>query len=226
MSGKTVWVFLDEGGNLDFSPSGTRFFTLTAVARRVEPPEFQELHALRKSLLSNGVAIPYFHAAEDKQHVRDAVFKIICEALKRVRIDSLIVEKPKTGTALQDPMLFYPKMLWYLLDWVIQKAQKANFGKIVVVTDTLPISKKRRAVEKAIQAKFASLKPLGIKYEIIHEPSKNHIELQVADYCNWAIYRKWSRNDLRSYSLIKSQIRSEFDIFRTGTRFYYNHPEK
>ena len=27
------YIFLDEGGNFDFSPKGTRFFTLTSVTK-------------------------------------------------------------------------------------------------------------------------------------------------------------------------------------------------
>jgi hypothetical protein len=34
------------------------------------------------------------------------------------------------------------------------------------------------------------------------------------------VYRKWDRQDERSYQLIRSAIRSEFDIFRTGQRYY------
>ena len=45
--------------------------------------------------------------------------------------------------------------------------------------------------------------------------------LWVADYCCWAIQRKWERADERSYALIKSKVRSEFNVFRFGTETYY-----
>ena len=45
--------------------------------------------------------------------------------------------------------------------------------------------------------------------------------LQVADYCCWAIHRKWERSDARSYELVKDKIRSEYDIFRGGNTLYY-----
>jgi hypothetical protein len=32
----------------------------------------------------------------------------------------------------------------------------------------------------------------------------------------WAIYRKWSREDVRSYDLIRPFVKSEVDIFRTA----------
>jgi hypothetical protein len=45
--------------------------------------------------------------------------------------------------------------------------------------------------------------------------------LQVADYCTWAIQRKWEREDLRSYALIASKIRSEYDVWQRGQVRYY-----
>lgn len=224
MSGRVITVFLDEGGNLDFSPSGTRYFCLTTITRDAQPPQFLQLNDLRADLAAGGACIPYFHASEDRQVVRDAVFKIICSGMGSVRIDSLIVEKSKTGPALTHPMQFYPKMLWYLLRWLIDDLRHRipiNPIRICLVTDTLPVSTKRKAVEKAIHERFATLRRVRIEYELIHAASRDHLELQVADYCNWAIYRKWEMGDLRSYKLIRRHIRSEFDIFRSGQRHYY-----
>jgi hypothetical protein len=53
---------------------------------------------------------------------------------------------------------------------------------------------------------------------VLHHASKSNLELQVADYCNWAIYRKWTNGDVRSYDIIKDAIRGEFDISETGQK--------
>lgn len=45
--------------------------------------------------------------------------------------------------------------------------------------------------------------------------------LQVADYCCWAIQRKWERYDTRSYVLIEDKILSEFEPFSFGRTLYY-----
>jgi hypothetical protein len=45
--------------------------------------------------------------------------------------------------------------------------------------------------------------------------------LQVADYCTWAIQRKWERDDERSYELIKDRISYEYDLWSHGTKHYY-----
>ena len=85
-----LYVFLDEGGNLDFSPSGTRYFTLTGVTLSRPFPCDSELHALRFDLIETGLDIEYFHASEDRQPVRDKVFEIVRGSLSRFRADSIM----------------------------------------------------------------------------------------------------------------------------------------
>ena len=45
--------------------------------------------------------------------------------------------------------------------------------------------------------------------------------LQVADYCSWAIFRKWERSDTRAYEIIADKIGLENDMFSSGNTFYY-----
>jgi hypothetical protein len=47
--------------------------------------------------------------------------------------------------------------------------------------------------------------------------------LQIADYCIWAIQRKWESNgaDVRSYDLIRRKIAYEYDLWAHGPRHFY-----
>jgi hypothetical protein len=45
--------------------------------------------------------------------------------------------------------------------------------------------------------------------------------LQVADYCAWAIHKKWERKDTRSYDLIRAKIRREYDLWSHAAKTYY-----
>ena len=104
---KALYLFLDEGGNLDFSLRGTRYITFTGVSKlrpfRIHP----QLSDLKHDLLEHGLNIEYFHATEDKQAVRNQVFDIISN-LDHLRIDSIVVEKRKTGPSLRPHNRFYP----------------------------------------------------------------------------------------------------------------------
>lgn len=199
---------------------------MTSVATVRPFPATDELINLKYDLVEFGLDIEYFHATEDRQAVRDRVFAIIAKHLGAFRVDSLIVEKPKTGAALQKENQFYPRMLGYLLRYVLGTLPRRKVEEILVFTDTIPIQRRRRAIEKAIKQTLAKDLPPGIKYRLFHHSSMSCMGLQVADYFNWAIFRKWERDDTRSYDIIKNGIKSEFDIFRTGTTYYYSPPEK
>jgi hypothetical protein len=216
-----LYIFLDEGGNLDFSVSGTRFFTLTAITK-CRPFELDApLLSLKYDLLEEGLNLERFHAAEDKQPVRNRVFAQITRCLNSLRIDSLIVEKRKTQPDLQRQDKFYAAMVGYLLRYVYKQADGNRYRQVIVTTDTLPLRKKEKAFEKAIKTTLSGMLPEDATYRVLHHDSRSSPALQAADYCNWAIYRKWTDGDERSYSLIKEAVKSEFDIFRTGTVLYY-----
>lgn len=92
--------------------------------------------------------------------------------------------------------------------------------QIVAVTDQLPVGRQRSAVAKALKPYFKQHLPEGATYELFHHQSKSDLNLQVADYVSWAIYRKWNAGDLRSYELVKPCIHSEGDLFRDGDTEY------
>ena len=62
-----------------------------------------------------GTNLEYFHAAEDRQAVRDEVFSII-QNLDNIRADSVVVDKRKTGPSIRSIDKFYPIMLENLLN--------------------------------------------------------------------------------------------------------------
>ncbi|TCS66647.1 hypothetical protein EDD52_102465 [Primorskyibacter sedentarius] len=145
---------------------------------------------------------------------------MLAESVPVGSVDSVIVEKRKTGPALRPADKFYPKMLGYLLRYAVEKASQ-GVGEVTVITDTLPVAKKRKAVEKAVKTVLADMLPSGTPYRVMHHSSRAHYGLQVADYFNWAIYRKWEHGDASALDTLDSQVRSQFDIFRKGKRFYY-----
>ncbi len=95
-----LYVFLDEAGDLDFSPNGSRYFILACVTRERPFGDYSEFVNLKYEVVEQGMDIEYFHASEDRQMVRNRVFDIIQRNLTGMRVDALIVEKRKTGLAL------------------------------------------------------------------------------------------------------------------------------
>lgn len=67
-----LYVFADEAGNFDFSPSGSKYFIVTSITMRDWRPG-AELLALRHELTLRGFEMRDhgFHATDDKQIVRE-----------------------------------------------------------------------------------------------------------------------------------------------------------
>lgn len=78
-----------------------------------------------------------------------------------------------------------------------------------------------RAVQKAVKSTLSLMLPKGLKYRLIYQSAKSNFDLQIADYCTWAIFKKWANNELRPYKIIAPAVSSEFDIFQRGTTLYY-----
>ena len=219
---KALYLFLDEGGDLNFSKTGTKYFTLSCISKTRPFEAFKELNDLKYDLMESGsVELEYFHASEDRQNVRDKVFDIINKNFIDSKIDSVIVQKNKTHPKIQDEDRFYTDMFGYLTQHVLKNTNLTDYSKIIIITDRIPINKKRNAIEKGLKLMLAKMLSSSISYTILHHTSKSNFDLQLADYCNWAIYRKWDRVDLRSYNIIKKYIRSELDIYEFGSKLFY-----
>lgn len=223
VSEKVLYIFLDEAGNFDFSAKGTAYFTFTAMSMFRPFHAIAELFALKYDLWESGLEIDCFHAAEDRQPVRDRVFGIIDRLVSPFRVDCQIVEKRKTNPALQeDHGRFYQTILDILLRFVLKEAQKLKIDRTIVVADRIPVEKQRKEIEKAVKLTLSKWsRESGIPYSMMFHTSKSDVNLQITDYLNWAVFRKWERQDKRSYDLIGNVFRTEFETFGIGEKKYY-----
>lgn len=220
---ETVYLFLDESGNFDFSVNGTKYLILTSVSMRRHFPAIAGLDAYRYDCLEEGTDIEYFHCASDKWPVRNAVFELIAAELDAMRIDCLVAEKRKARPELRegDSLRVYPWMLGYFMRRLVDEERRAGTQRLIAITDFIPHARKRKAIEKHVKSATSRLQVPGIQYRLLHHASRSHLGLQVADYCSWAIQRKWEKGEFDCYNRIRSAIRIEFDIFRNGTEYYY-----
>lgn len=214
-----LYMFIDEAGDYDFRPGRSKYLIWGSVTIANGPFSlYTPLSQLKHKLNTDGTDIDRFHASEDRQRVRNEVFGILNNPKVSFENDFVVVEKCKVNPSIRDPLLLYPKMASYLLRYIFKRHN--TLDKIIIFTDTLPVKKKRQAVEKSLKKNIRRL--LNDKeFHIYHHSSRSNFGLQAIDYCAWAVYRKWEIDDLRSYKLIQAKIKSEFDIFRSGERIYY-----
>lgn len=244
---KTLFLFIDESGNFDFTPKGTKYFVLTCISTTEPVNRRDEFLSLKYELLGEDIEQEYFHATEDKQKVRDAVFSLI-ERLKDFEVHSVVAQKNKTNWSLYEKIdtkknesgrglkftkkqveeNFYKQLGETLTCWVFKRYRDTKnireIDKVIIIFDTLFNKTKQELVKKHLKVYFKQ-KFDKVPYIYFYQ-GKSDINCQISDYCGWAVFIKWERDEKRPYEIIKNKLNSEFDIFRTGEITYYDYDIK
>jgi len=212
------YLFADEAGNFDFSPKDSRYFILASVALD-HCLVGDALTELRRDLAWRGVELRgQFRATEESQAVRDEVFA--CLRDYPFRVDATILEKAKAEPRVRRDETEFYRLAWYLHMKHVAPSVATERDELLVVGASLGTERKRVRFAEAMADVTQQVAPCPT-VRTAFWPAASDPCLQVADYCCWAIQRKWERNDGRSYVLIEEKIRSEFDVFRYGKQRYY-----
>ena len=213
------YVFADEAGCFTFEnkAGASKYFILCTVTM----PDCSVGNALlnlRRELAWRGLPLgEYFHCCNDKQSVRDAVFE---EILKHdFHIQATVMEKRKTQTQLRITRDRFYKYAWFYHFKHGIPAMIPQGHDILVTAASLGTRKEKLSFTNAIADVMNQT--AQAKWNADFTPAAADPCLQVADYCAWAIQRKWESNDTRSFSLIESRLKYHYDLFGKGTTFYY-----
>ena len=207
------YLFIDESGNLDFSGKATAsgHFILTSVTSSTYEPSIALLRHRHDLVIDGDYDGHCFHATEDKQQIRDGVFSLIRDF--DIEIDSTIFEKRKAFDRLKEASRFY-NLAWHMhLKHVIPRVAEPD-DDLIIFAATITVREKRQTFEQTLKGTVEALGNRRGKTKVVFWPAQCDHGIQIADYCAWAIQRKWERGDTRSYELIEHLIMSEFDIFR------------
>ncbi|MGI8483676.1 MAG: hypothetical protein ACR2OU_05385 [Thermomicrobiales bacterium] len=159
-----------------------------------------------------------FHATTGKQAVRDRVFDLIAQF--DIRVDATIFEKRKTVPTHQKDLPLY-ELAWYqhaskVIPQICDKSEE-----LLVVAASIKTKKEQIGVAASIRDVINQCGRSETSTTVSHWPANTDPCLQVADYCCWAIQRKWELNDDRSHLLIQHLIRREYDMWKDGRTYYY-----
>lgn len=173
---------------------------------------------LRRQLAWEGESLAGgFHATNDKQRVRDRVFAVIAQ--HDFRADATILEKRKTDPSRRAQVRFY-SLAWYFHLMGLLPALAPTSDELLVIAAAVGTSETRSdfnaTVNSVVDTHAGAVTMNGAMWTAATAPL-----LQVADYCAWAVQRKWERSDTRTYNLIRDRIASEFDVFRESAVAYY-----
>lgn len=217
------FVFADEAGDFEFARKNnvSKYFIVCAVV--FENCEIgHELLRLRRDLMWDGIEMDsYFHATKDTQFVRDKVYELLSKF--DFEIYAQILEKSKAEPQTRESIPRFYKYAWlYLLRHSMPKIVSRNEDQLMVTAASIGVKKQQADFSDAVCDVLKQTQRVDAgSWRTAFCSSASDPCLQVADYCTWAIQRKWERGDSRSYNLIKSKIKYEFDTWRRGTRHYY-----
>lgn len=216
------FLFADEAGDFAFKTGqniSKYYVVCTVTMSNCEIGE--ELMRLRRKLAwKNAPLRDFFHATSDKQEIRDEVFSVL--ANHKFEVQATIMEKRKAM-----PRIRPTEERFYQYGWHYHFQHSSE--KYVTAADTLMITvasigtkKKRINFEDAIRDVVNQKLPRN-RWRVSFWPCQTDPCLQVADYCTWAIQRKWESGgkDARSYDLIRDRINYEYELFQHGTTYYY-----
>lgn len=205
-----LYVYVDESGDFNFKPNGSRYYVITALATFCPNERDAELTQLRQDILAGNLKLNLdpkylkknlskkFHATEDKQVIRDLVFREICQ-MRYCRAYSIVIQKNILNPDLYEPARFYPKFMGVILKQIFEAY---TFPKINIYVSGIPVNKHQAAFKMAVTQQIENC-VVKAPYSISYPSADSICMLQVVDYINWAIYRKWERKDSRSYCLIE-----------------------
>lgn len=216
------YLFADEAGDFVFSRNtrNSRYFIICTVLMQ-HCQVGNELLALRRKMAWDGFDIgPYFHATEDKQPVRDEVFRLF--AGHDFKVQATIMEKSKA-----QPQVKTSRERFYQYGWlyhakhgIVRKRLLSPTDEVLVTTASIAGKKEQTAFTAGVRDVFQQVMPRD-QWRTYFCKCESDPCLQITDYCTWAIQRKWEKGDARSYNLIREKISYEYELWQHGKVNYY-----
>jgi len=229
---QTTYFFVDESGDTTFynkkgdfivGEEGCSKILLLGFIKTKAPEELRfALTKLREELLND----PYlenipsmektavaFHAKDDCPEVRHAVYKMLSE----LDFTSQIVIARKTKTVIDKFNGNANKLYDYLISQLFRNVlHKSTYNKIYFATRG---NRKRQeplnaAILNAIRIfedKWST--KVNTTHEIFPQSPSGEPCLQVIDYINWAIYRAYTKGEMRFFNSICNKVRLLVDLY-------------
>lgn len=215
------YLYSDEAGCFAFlkNSRASKYF----IVCNVEMPDAtlgNDLLALRREMVwSKQPLLDYFHACEDKQVIRDEVYKLIRGS--KLSVSATILEKSKAQVQVRSSDARFYKYAWYFhLSGVAPKMNLKATDQVVITTASVGTKKGQVTFSDAVND-VVRQRMLRGEYRTHFCSSASDPCLQIADYCTWAIQRKWERGDSRSYDLIAHLVNHEYEAWKHGMTHYY-----
>lgn len=210
----------DEAGCFTFErkQNVSRYFILCTVTTD-DCSIGDALQVLRRELVWKKKELgDYFHATVDKQDVRDAVYNTLLQ--HPFRVQATIMEKSKAQPQVRSSKARLYQYSWYYhFKHAIGRHVRAD-DRLLVSAASIGNRKEKLAFSGALDDVMRQTLPKD-SWAIDFRAAAAEPCIQVADYCAWAIQRKWETGKDQAYRLIAPRITYEYELWAHGQRHYY-----
>jgi Protein of unknown function (DUF3800) len=219
---RRLFLFADEAGCLTFTRAQnvSRHFVICTIA--LDNCELGgRLLDLRRRLAWEGAEMgAYFHASTDRQDIRNHVFDLLAQ--EDFSIQATILEKSKAQPHIRASDDVFYRYGWYYHWRYGSRPLLHQADEFHLTIASIGTKKKKTIFENAVRGVIAENMP-NKKLLPSFWPAQADPCLWIADYCTWAIFRKYESDgrDLRSYSKISNKINYELNLWSHGMVHYY-----
>lgn len=214
---RTLYVFIDESGNFDFTAKGTDHFILSAVYTADPCKTAAPLQALKYDLLAAKSNQLEFHASENSRGTRARVASVIQTLAPDLQVHTIWADKHYAHPKFHDAKEMLALFGMALARW-ISSAVSADYDQIVLVFDSVLTGKQRDAFLKAVKP---LLKGLHKPFHVAFHPVKSDLNGQIADYFAWSMFRNLEVDDPEPLRSLQPVRHTMFNIFRNGNIRYW-----
>lgn len=118
------------------------------------------------------------------------VYQHIAEAAGQLGVYAIGVNKSEVPDQLRNRDVLYSEMFRWIVDEVCKGELDSRVESVVIITDVPPTNGRRKSIDGPLK-KYSKerFQNSGIPYVLLHLPSNSEMNLQVADYCCWAVQR-------------------------------------
>ncbi|MEM3365811.1 MAG: DUF3800 domain-containing protein, partial [Candidatus Methanomethyliaceae archaeon] len=202
-----LYVFIDEAGDLGFTPRSSKFFVIAYVI--LDNPERAKvsMQRLKRSLRKKDRKLNEFKHSNDSYEIRKAVFEVILKI--PLRVGAVAIDKGYVKEDLRDKKAILYNFL--VADKIATSLLSSGASRAVLILDR---SMSKEARDHFNEYFFRKLSWKGLEanklckiMDIKHVPSYEDPNLQIADYMAGALFRKFERGLDDEYTLIKGLIK-------------------
>lgn len=214
------FVFADEAGCFKFhkKKGASKYFMLCTITLDACAMSSDLLSVKRRLVAEGDTKRNKLHATTDSKDVRNQVYEIL--KAEEFSIDCTILEKTKAQPQTRrDEPTFY-KYAWFYHFKSVGPRVCSQGRKTLITAASIDNKKMRGAFVNSVNNVAQQIVPRD-QWEVSFIETSHDPCLWAADYCAWAIQRKWEMEDDTYYTLIKNKIATEYDLWRVGTKHYY-----